>query len=758
MNRFLKSSVLLLLILSAPAHGQPDAAVKSRDEAYKSVQAKLRDKQYSEAAAEAERVLEAPDLAANDKARFLNAAADAHLRQTPSDVTGATALYEKIVSDATIPNTTKIKALNDIANAYITTLAGQNLDEMDLSPAHAALGRALKLPDLKSEERAAALKNIGKLYEREDKEAEARATYQQILALEVGDRTKADAWRALADSCVDDGKSDEALTIYREQGWGLEPLYRRLGDTEQVMAVSLKTLDDPQAAENSRWITFTRLPLWDAYPKDLAAIRKVWDAYMPAFLEKDPNRPLFLLRKVLDKNAEPSFVEWAAPLLLQAPKISAKDAEALKVAQVEALAAQGETAALLQEAATIAANGNFTAATRLWAQLLAAGLKPGGDANVAKLVQSAKQSNQDKADATLRAARTALRAGDTPAARSLFAAYNGLFVQPARAAITCDFVPNAPFDIGSWLNSPLLKVPAASAKLDRPYGDNLEFLLLTDSAMTGRSAANGKEPSGDTDTDFHIACDDAGLHFFFYAYDTKAAEVLDGLVSGGSFEMYFAPGAHQAYYTFLTDTAKGGIEPKDFVTMYPNAQFRMPSAQDGTFKTETRATDKGFATYVFMSWQLFYDKLPRNGDKWQFEAIRWTRSGGFSFGGSQSVHNRSSWGDIAFSGLTPERLGAIKRAIIFQAVAKYRRAKGLTGALGNWNDAEVGDPAFYAAQVAPLVEKLDKYADRVSKDMTAAEVETIFHEAVPDWMEIEYRVAALRTQYLKAKLLQGAQP
>jgi hypothetical protein len=149
---------------------------------------------------------------------------------------------------------------------------------------------------------------------------------------------------------------------------------------------------------------------------------------------------------------------------------------------------------------------------------------------------------------------------------------------------------------------------------------------------------------------------------------------------------------------------------------------------------------------------LFYDKLPANGTKWQFESIRWTRSGGRSFAGSQSVHNRSSWGDIIFSGLTPENPIAIKRAIIFKAVAKYRDAKKITSPVGRWADAELGDPAFYQNDVAPLLAHLDNYADKVNENMTPSDVETIFTEAVPGWMEIDYRVAALRKQYLEAKL------
>jgi hypothetical protein len=99
--------------------------------------------------------------------------------------------------------------------------------------------------------------------------------------------------------------------------------------------------------------------------------------------------------------------------------------------------------------------------------------------------------------------------------------------------------------------------------------------------------------------------------------------------------------------------------------------------------------------------------------------------------------------------LSPQNLNAIKRAIIFKAVAKYRNAKAITSPVGRWADAELGDPVFYQTKVAPLLARLDKYAEEVNKDMTAADVETIYNQAVPGWMEIGYQVAALRTKYLK---------
>lgn len=63
----------------------------------------------------------------------------------------------------------------------------------------------------------------------------------------------------------------------------------------------------------------------------------------------------------------------------------------------------------------------------------------------------------------------------------------------------------------------------------------------------------------------------------------------------------------------------------------------------------------------------------------------------------------------------------------------------------------MGDPEFFRVSVAPLLKKLDDHAARVSQDMTSADVETLFGEAVPGWMEIEFTVAAMRTKYLQDK-------
>jgi tetratricopeptide (TPR) repeat protein len=738
-------SFAALLALPYPVYAQP------APDALKSIQSLMQQKKYAEAVGEAEGALANGTLTAPEKVRLLKAAADASLLLGKNGVPEAMAFHERIVSDPAMPNGAKIEALNNMANAYIASLSGLELGRMNLDKAHAILKRGLELPGLTPEDRALALKNIGRLYERQDLNARARETYQQILTLNAGERTNADAQRLIAGTYVNEGREEDAVAIYKQFGWDLVGLYQGLGDAQRRDAEITKQLGDPDVAENTRWLNFSRFPIWDGQGKSLDQIRQSWDAYMPAFLEKDPNRALVLQRKVVAKEAEPTFVAWAAPIVLAAPKIAPNDFVTTKTAYIESLAALSKTDEVVREARELAADTRTPSSTKLWAQLVAATIKSNNGAG-AVLSAAGNASNQEKAGAIPRAAQTVLRAGNEKAARDLYQAYQSLLAKPDRASITCSFVDKAPYDVGSWLDSPLVKT--SGAKLNRPYGDNLKFLLETDSALTGRNTtADTKPATGDTSTDFYTACDAEGIHFFFNASDSRVKEVVDGLLGGGSFEMYLAPGEQQAYYTFLTEMPRGGINPADFVTMYPNAQFRMPSEKDGSLRTETRPTETGFATQLSLTWDVFYDKLPAAGTRWQFEAIRWTRSGGFSFGGSESVHNRSSFGDIVFSGLTPEHLNAIKRGIVLKAVAKYKQAKRITGAIGSWPDSELGDPVFYQTQVEPMVKKLDEYAERVNKDMTAADVDLLFREAVPGWMDGEYQIAALRRQYLEKELL-----
>lgn len=789
MKKYFLPLIAASIILSAPL-AVSAATPQELNKQYNDIRTTIRQRKYTDAVQAADAVLADKELSPKDRARFLALAAEASANQGASQYAAARAYYEKIIEDAAIDNTAKIDAINGLADAYIKSLTGQYLDRMDLAPAHNTLNRALQLPELKAEERALALLNIGRLYDREDKNQEAIDTYLQIQKLDVSDATKDKAWQAIIDVYVkevlfdDDATAREAtqnaVTIAQKQGFDLLSLYNRMGDFNAAKELLLKVLDDPQSTDAQRWAAFSQLPCFTrssglgrvdgrSNPVEFRAllreIQEVSSKYLPGLLEADPSRGSILLTTFKEApvspnifyystNASPDYVAWAGAILSHVPKLSDKDYILVKQKYGDALAAQGDIGQIVPELQGTAEDARVDESTKFWAKLASASLVPRGR-SISEIVGEQKTlSEKEKAQAILDAAQTVLLAGKDSGAQNLYEAYKKIVPDLPTATIKSTFMEQAPTDVGSWMNSEQVKSGKNRAQFDRPYGDNLKLLQETD-ANVERAATSESKNAGDRNTDFYVATDSQGIHFFIYAHDEHAQKVQDGLLRGSEFETYFAPGENQPYYWLMPKlpNTPARFSASSFVTMYPNANWRMPSTEDGTFRSDVRRVKDGFGITMSFSWELFYDKLPRNGTKWRFESIRWTRSGGFSFAGSQSVHNPSSWGDIVFDNLTPQNITAIKRAIIFSAVQKYQEAKRVTSPVMRWNDAELGDPAFYQRDVAPLLARLDGYAARTKEQMTDADIEDIFQNAVPGWMELEHNVDGMRAQYLKNKML-----
>lgn len=757
---------------------------------YNSINTEIRRKNYVDALLAADKVLADKDLSPKDKARFLTLAAKASINQGASHYLVAKSYYEKIINDAAIDNTAKVEAISNWADAYIQSLNGQYLDKMDLAPAHKILQRALQLPDIQPEERALALLNICKLYDREDNDKVALKTYQQIQKLDVSDATQKKIWQAMVDVYVkqvhygDDATANSAaknaISIAQKQGFDLVSLYNRMGDFDSAKVLLFQVLDNPQATDKEKWKAFSELPCFTrssgvgrvsgrsnpiAFRAILREIQEVSTKYLPALMKADPARGKILLTTFKDApvspnefyyavNASPNYLAWAGAILSQVPHLSAKDYDLVKQKYGNALAALGDIGQAVPELQGTAEDEKVNESTRFWAKLTSASLVPNGR-NINDIIGEQKVlSQKEKAQSIIDAAQTVLLAGKENRAEELHDAYKRIVPDLPTATIKSTFMEQAPSDVGGWINSSVVKNGVNRAKFDRPYGDNLKLLQETDTTAE-RSSNTQDKNTGDRDTDFYVATDPQGIHFFIYAHDEHAQKVQEGLLNGSSFETYFAPGENQPYYWLMPrlPNTPAVIDATSFATMYPNAHWRVPSAEDGTFRCDIRRVKDGFGISFFFSWELFYDKLPQNGTKWRFESIRWTRSGGLSFAGSQSVHNPSSWGDIVFDNLTPQNRLAIKRAIIFNAVQNYQEMRMITSPVMRWNDKELGDPAFYTSTVAPVLARLDRYVTRAKGDMTDADVDDIFLNAVPGWMEIEYQVNALRTKYVQSEFI-----
>ncbi len=722
------------------------------------VQQKVQRRQFAPAAAQAEQLLAETALTAPQRAAVLQALATARGALEGPDA--AISIHERIVRDPDLANAARIDALRDISELQIGQQAGKDLVAMDLGPAMATLQRALTLADLNPDDRAAALLNLGDLCQRRDAFDEADGYYATAAALPLSDQMRLRVMRAAASLLVSRGAVERGLALCREQGIDLIDFCRSQGLTTALHAQCLSVLEDASQPDPARWRAFAQLPVLRTTPPDVPALAALGERHLPALVAQDPNRALLLLTqfKRIEVDRYPQFVAWLSPMLLAAPRLKATDREVVYLAWVDAQGLTGGAAAAVESARQAGADVTISPARRLWAQLLVQALTSAGD--VQRLLDREPQlSAKDQSDALLAAGRSALRAGEEAAARALLAKQQARFAAPPRAQVACIYVDRAPADIGEWLSSPLLHEAQGHATLARPYGDNLSQLVATDAAMTGRDAADqAAQVRDDAQTDLHVVCDPQGLHLFLQSRDAQVEHVLAGRERGGSFEMYLAPGARQPYYTLLGQLPAGKFTPDRFVTSYPNLTFRAVSEQDGTFRQQVRVMPDGYAVYLFFSWQAFHDKLPHAQTAWPFEVIRWTRSGGFSFAGSRSVHHRSSWGEIVFTGLLDVHRQRMRRQVLFAAAQRYRAARGMTGSLGAWLDPELGDPQFYRTVLQPRVERFDAILQQISPQMTDAQVDQAYLDAVPFWMDMEAHLGALRRAWLEARLFHHEAP
>ena len=110
-------------------------------------------------------------------------------------------------------------------------------------------------------------------------------------------------------------------------------------------------------------------------------------------------------------------------------------------------------------------------------------------------------------------------------------------------------------------------------------------------------------------------------------------------------------------------------------------------------------------------------------------------------------------GDVLPDCEVGERAHVLKKASDAYWNAKSARSNGC---LEFWKDPELGDPAFYAECIAPLVARLDPYAGRVKPDMTDEEVMDVYENAAKDWLNIEFIVSRLRERYIERTLVSEA--
>jgi hypothetical protein len=355
-------------------------------------------------------------------------------------------------------------------------------------------------------------------------------------------------------------------------------------------------------------------------------------------------------------------------------------------------------------------------------------------------------------DAFQEAAKQLVSIGKIEEPRMLYEMRKALFVPHRRNIAPVRYVRNAPTDVGSWKASGLATEKNRNV-CDMKFGKQNAERLITDVAVARGDKVNA---SGEAEDDrpiawFWVCYDEYGIHLMFEHYDPKFADVLLGKAGAIGYEMYFGVDELGPAFQF-------GINPslKEFEYCPPwNSPHKYFRRLENYADFSTRPSDEGYATAMNISWALVYDRLPDNGSEWPFEMICWARNGGVTWGGTD-IWQRSEWGHWRFEGFTPQVRAAIRRQIIYKALKRYRGARNFAsgGVIGKWQDAELGDPAFYAERLAPLVAKLDGYAKLAEGEIDDKLAEKLFFEVVPGWYDFGYEASELRSDYLLEQLTQ----
>ncbi len=409
--------------------------------------------------------------------------------------------------------------------------------------------------------------------------------------------------------------------------------------------------------------------------------------------------------------------------------------------KIDNLAANQKIEDAKKLAADSFADAKLSEEQKFLCSLLSVGLGVAKGASIdAKSIPATTLDAEKQAKLYNDAAKVFMRARNYEVAKFFGNKADAMFRDDPRYVYECKFMDKSPFGVSGWKNSDIVKDPARRESRFEEYNKKAAALLINDVNVV-RDVGTGEAKKNNAG--FYMAADARGWHVYVHCQDDQVEQVLAGLAKSGTLEMYFAPGKGECYYQWMITLPS---EKTDFIEwMSPNRNYRK---MDDYFKVEIAPVDDGFGVYMFFPWDLVYDKLPQEGDLWTFGLVNWARSGGFTWGSGQ-VHELSKFGKVKFTGVD-KYMPAIKRALVMKAFANYKKAAA--SATTFWKDEVKGDRNFYDKTLLPQMEKFNELGKLVKPEMTPAEADMLFEKAVPDWMEFDYLVSELRTEYVKNKL------
>lgn len=372
--------------------------------------------------------------------------------------------------------------------------------------------------------------------------------------------------------------------------------------------------------------------------------------------------------------------------------------------------------------------------------------------DVGKVIAAFESTNKvEWAENLGKAARALLRDGDEAAARKVWAKREQIAPPTEQPVLDVPYWENGPHDIRGIVESGFYK-QAQKGCLNRKYGDNLKFLIETDSATLGREMTTDKGEKF-RPTELFAFWDRYGVKILLRSFVDNMESVKAGFGGPGGYETYLATGIDDPYHCIMFDPKEGGEADDGFITQYDNLTgYRQVSREDGTLIFDNLYFDDGAATLITIPWRAVFSATPWKHPAWYFEAIHWAH-GGLSWGGSKSVHHRSSFGKLRFTGGDAKSYTAVKRVLLPVAKAKFDASCSARsgGETERWQDPELGDQEFYLAEVKPLVERIKPMMDLVKADMSDEDVVKAWGAAGEDALNIDYLVSLKRAAWLDAK-------
>lgn len=346
-------------------------------------------------------------------------------------------------------------------------------------------------------------------------------------------------------------------------------------------------------------------------------------------------------------------------------------------------------------------------------------------------------------------ARKLVVTGDEAGTKAILAFHAKIVPPREQVKCECFWWKDAPRTLTGVLNSERYQ-KAEKSLLSVKYGENLKFLIETDAAITGREMTFD-DGSKFRPTEFFSYADDVGVRIMLRMFLNNMDDIKMGLANPPGFESYVATGIDNPYHCLMIDAREGAKLSATFTTQYDNITGHRTAKSN--FRLESTYLDDGVALLLTMPWESVFASIPsEKTPAWYVEFIHWMR-GGYTLGGSPSVHNRSSFAELKFTGFDKEADAKIKRRLLIVGKKILGNSCGSrnNGYIEKWQDPELGDQEFYLKKVKPFVSSINAYTARIKKTMTDDEVIEIYAAVGEKLFNVDFIVEQMRCQWLDEK-------